>query len=137
MLAMGAVLRRPEVVMGTYGSEGSGGQGVSGFVSNVLLRGGPKSELLCGGQCGAAAACVPVRLSTAMRAAVLCCAVRCGAVLSAAAWLPAPCYRSEVSGSLQHRVEKKDGTRSRAYHHREYTAHLCLGVRGGPASRTV
>ena len=108
MLAMGAVLRRPEVVMGTYGSEGSGGQGVSGFVSNVLLRGGPKSELLCGGQCGAAAACVlPVRLSTAMRAAVLCCAV-----LSAAAWLPAPCCRSfRVSGSLQGRVEKKDGTR--------------------------
>jgi hypothetical protein len=66
MLAMGAVLRSPEVVMGTYGSEGSGGQGVSGFVSNVLLRGGPKSELLfCGGQCGVTAACVlPVRLST-------------------------------------------------------------------------
>ena len=88
MLAMGAVLRRPEMVMGTYGSEGSGGQGVSGFVSNVLLRGGPKSELLCGGQCGAAAACVlPVRLSTAMSTAELCGAVL---LLSAAAWLPAP-----------------------------------------------
>ena len=63
--------------METYGSEGSGGQGVSGFVSNVLLLGGPKSELLCGGQCGTNPACVlPVRLSMVMSAAV-----RCGAVL--------------------------------------------------------
>ena len=62
--------------METYGSEGSGGQGVSGFVSNVLLLGGPKSELLCGGQCGTEAACaLPVRLSTAMSAAVRCSAV--------------------------------------------------------------
>ena len=77
MLVMGAVLRRPEVTMETYGSEGSGGQGVSGFVSNVLLLGGPKSELLCGGQCGTEAACaLPVRLSTAMSTAV-----RCGAAL--------------------------------------------------------
>ena len=77
MLVMGAVLRRPEVTMETYGSEGSGGQGVSGFVSNVLLLGGPKSELLCGGQCGTNPACVlPVRLSMVMSAAV-----RCGAVL--------------------------------------------------------
>ena len=46
VLAIGAVLRRPEMVMGTYGSDGGGGQGVSGFVSNVLFRGGAECALL-------------------------------------------------------------------------------------------
>jgi len=71
VLAIGAVLRRPEVVMGTYGSEGGGGQRVSGFVSNVLFRGGAECELLRGAepelQFGATASWVlPVRLSTAI-----------------------------------------------------------------------
>ena len=67
VLAIGAVLRRPEMVMGTYGSEGGGGQGVSGFVSNVLFRGGAECALLRGPelelQCGSTASWVlPVRL---------------------------------------------------------------------------
>ena len=72
VLAIGAVLRRPEMVMGTYGSEGGGGQGVSGFVSNVLFRGGAECALLRRGpelelQCGSTACWVlPVCLSTAM-----------------------------------------------------------------------
>ena len=71
VLAIGAVLRRPEMVMGTYGSEGGGGQGVSGFVSNVLFRGGAECALLRGPelelQCGSTASWVlPVRLSTAI-----------------------------------------------------------------------
>ena len=71
VLAIGAVLRRPEMVMGTYGSDGGGGQGVSGFVSNVLFRGGAECALLRGPelelQCGSTASWVlPVRLSTAM-----------------------------------------------------------------------
>ena len=80
VLAIGAVLRRPEMVMGTYGSDGGGGQGVSGFVSNVLFRGGAECVLFRGGaecallrgpelelQCGSTASWVlPVRLSTAI-----------------------------------------------------------------------
>ena len=84
VLAIGAVLRRPEMVMGTYGSEGGGGQGVSGFVSNVLFRGGAECVLFRGGaecallrgpelelQCGSTASWVlPVRLSTAISTSV-------------------------------------------------------------------
>ena len=76
VLAIGAVLRRPEMVMGTYGSDGGGGQGVSGFVSNVLFRGGAECALLRGPelelQCGSTASWVlPVRLSTAMSTTAL------------------------------------------------------------------
>ena len=75
VLAIGAVLRMPEMVMGTYGSDGGGGQGVSGFVSNVLFRGGAECALLRGPelelQCGSTASWVlPVRLSTAISTSV-------------------------------------------------------------------